>query len=56
MFRGCAKLTELGLCIKTDKVTDMSYMFYGCKKLTSVDLRSFNTQNVDGHELYVPWL
>ena len=30
----------------TDDVTDMRGMFYGCEKLTSLDLSSFNTSNV----------
>lgn len=32
--------------IKTDDVTDMSAMFSGCGKLTTIDLSKFNTQNV----------
>ena len=32
--------------LPTAKVTDMSYMFYLCRALTSLDLRSFNTANV----------
>ncbi len=30
----------------TDSVTDMSYMFYGCKALTQIDLSHFNTERV----------
>ena len=30
----------------TSKVTDMSYMFYNCSSLTSLDFSSFNTSNV----------
>jgi len=30
----------------TSKVTDMSYMFYSCRSLTSLDLSSFDTSNV----------
>ena len=30
----------------TDSVTDMEGMFNGCKSLTSLDLKSFNTSNV----------
>ena len=33
-------------CINTSKVTNMSYMFYGCQALNSLDLSSFNTANV----------
>ena len=32
--------------LNTSQVTDMSYMFYGCEKLTSLDLRQFDTGNV----------
>lgn len=32
--------------LKTDNVTDMSYMFYACG-ITSLDLSSFNTTNVE---------
>ena len=32
--------------LNTEKVTNMSCMFWGCKKLTSLDLSSFNTAKV----------
>ena len=32
--------------LKTDEVTDMRDMFYGCRKLTSIDVSRFNTSNV----------
>ena len=32
--------------LNTEKVTNMSYMFYGCSKLTSLDVSKFNTANV----------
>ena len=32
--------------IKTDKFTDLSYMFCGCDLLSSLDFQSFNTKNV----------
>ena len=32
--------------LKTDNVTSMSRMFYGCSSLTSLDLSNFNTTNV----------
>ena len=32
--------------LNTEEVKNMMYMFYGCKKLTSLDLSSFNTANV----------
>ena len=46
-----ANLTELetitGLeYLNTVNVTDMSFLFYGCEKLTSLDLSHFNTANV----------
>lgn len=48
LFSSCENLTTItGLeYLKTDNVTDMSSMFYNCSKLTSIDLRSFNTANV----------
>lgn len=43
-----AKLTAIDFndCINTEKVTDMSYMFYYCSALTSLDLSKFNTEKV----------
>ena len=32
--------------LNTVNVTDMSFLFYGCEKLTSLDLSHFNTANV----------
>ena len=32
--------------LNTEKVTDMSHMFNGCSKLTSLDLSKFNTEEV----------
>ncbi|MBP5421323.1 MAG: BspA family leucine-rich repeat surface protein, partial [Paludibacteraceae bacterium] len=32
--------------IRTDSVTDMTYLFRGCKSLTEINLRSFNTSSV----------
>ncbi len=40
------KLTLSPYIFITDKVTDMSKMFYYCDKLTSVDLSKFNTAKV----------
>ena len=34
--------------LKTDNVTDMSCMFYGCSSLTSLDVTGFKTDNVTG--------
>ena len=47
-FSKCSKLTTItGLGnLKTDNVTDMSWMFYGCSSLTSLDLSGFKTDNV----------
>ena len=47
-FRGMTNLTNItGISyLKTDEVTDMSYMFYNCPRLTSLNLSSFNTANV----------
>ena len=48
MFSGCTELTSIeGLeNLNMDNVTDISFMFYGCSKLKSLDLSSFNTSNV----------
>ncbi len=47
-FQNCVNLTSItGLqYLHTDNVSDMMYMFYGCAKLTSLDLAGFNTSNV----------
>ena len=47
-FYGCGKLTEIqGMeNLNTLEVTDMSYMFYNCSSLTSLDLSGFNTAKV----------
>ena len=46
-FQNCDVTTITGIeNIKTDNVTDMGGMFYGCYYLVSLDLRNFNTQNV----------
>ena len=49
-FSYCKKLTEVsGDNLVTDKtfekITDMSYMFYGCSSLTSLNANNFNTSN-----------
>ena len=46
MFTGCVALSELGIRINTEKVTDMSGMFSSCSSLTTLDLSSFKTTNV----------
>ena len=39
--------------LNTANVTDMSYMFYSCQELSSLDLTNFNTANVtDMHSLF----
>ena len=47
-FCGCNYLTNIeGIeNLNTENVTDMSYMFYGCSALTTLDVSNFNTQNV----------
>lgn len=47
-FQGCSDLATFENIeyLKTDNVTDMRSMFYGCSSLTSLDLSGFNTQNV----------
>ena len=47
-FNGCETLETIsGLeYLNTTKVTNMSFMFYGCSALTSLDLTNFNTAKV----------
>ena len=47
-FQKCSSLTTItGIKnLKTDNVTDMWDMFYGCSGLTSLDVSGFNTSNV----------
>ncbi len=47
-FYNCKNLTSItGISnLKTDNVTNMSYMFSGCSGLTSLDLSGFNTEKV----------
>ena len=51
-FKDLTKLeTITGLeYLNTEKVTDMSYMFYYCSSLTSLDVTHFNTANVTNME------
>ena len=48
-FDGCQKLTEIkGIeNLNTQNVTNMSWMFYCCPGLTSLDVSKFDTQNVE---------
>ena len=47
-FENCIELTQIeGMeNLNTEKLTDMSYMFYNCRKLSSLDFSKFNTENV----------
>ena len=47
-FSNCQNLTQIeGMGnLNTENVTDMSYMFNNCKKLSSLDFSKFNTENV----------
>ncbi|MBQ4507708.1 MAG: BspA family leucine-rich repeat surface protein [Paludibacteraceae bacterium] len=47
-FRSFEKLTAIQHLdyLNTSEVTDMSYMFCGCKALTSLDISNFNTEKV----------
>ena len=48
-FRDCTGLNEItGLkYLNTAEVTDMSYMFWNCRNLSSLDLTNFNTAKVE---------
>ena len=52
-FFECIRMTEIkGLeYLKTDKVTDMRNMFYGCSKLTTLDVSHLKTDNVTNMNL-----
>ena len=47
-FFDCSNLTSISGInnLKTDNLTNMSWMFTGCTSLTSLDVSSFNTANV----------
>ena len=47
-FYQCTNLTDIKDIenLNTEKVTDMSWMFFQCKKLSSIDLSNFNTEKV----------
>ena len=47
-FYQCTNLTDIeGIeNLNTEKVTDMSWMFFKCEKLSSLDLSNFNTEKV----------
>ena len=47
-FRGCTDLTTIeGIeYLNTENVTNMSYMFWRCSTLTTLDVSNFDTQNV----------
>ena len=48
-FSQCSNLTEIKGVenLNTQNVTGMSWMFYGCYALTSLDVSKFDTQNVE---------
>ena len=47
-FKNCLNITAIENLenLNTNQVVDMSYMFCGCRKLTSLDLSSFDTKRV----------
>ena len=49
-FLNCTVLRKIGRLehLNTSEVKNMSWMFWGCSALTSLDLKNFNTQNVKG--------
>ncbi len=48
MFQNCRSLTSItfGSSFNTEKVTDMTGLFYYCEKLNALDITNFNTANV----------
>ena len=52
-FKNCTHLTSIKYIsdyLNTEDVIDMSYMFYGCSSLTSLDVSKFKTGNVSDME------
>ena len=49
MFQNCNNLTtvEFPATFKTNNVRLMNYMFYGCSRLTTLDISSFTTSRTD---------
>lgn len=49
MFYNCASITNIiGLAnLDTSKVTNMNSMFSSCKKLTTIDISTFNLNNIE---------
>ena len=47
-FSSCKNLVTIENIsyLNTSEMTDMSYMFYGCENLQSLDVSNFNTENV----------
>ena len=44
MFKDCVSLESVNFNnFKTNKIKYMSYMFYGCANIISIDLSSFET-------------
>ena len=56
-FYSCENLTQIEDIenLNTQNVTDMSYMFYSCERLTSLDVSNFNTQNVTDMSYMFCW-
>ena len=56
-FYSCENLTKIEDIenLNTQNVTDMSYMFYSCERLTSLDVSNFNTQNVTDMRYMFSW-
>lgn len=51
-FAGCKNLTDIENLqfLRTENVTDMSFMFFNCASLKSLNLEGFNTSNVTNME------
>lgn len=48
LFAGYTNVSTINFdgCFSTTGATDMSYMFYGCERLTDLDIFRFDTENV----------
>ena len=54
MFQNCYEIVEMDLShFDASHVTDMSYMFYGCISLTSINFKGFDTSSVTSFMHYM---
>ena len=49
MFSGCSSLTSIDIDLKKAHVKNVYQMFYGCKKLTSLEMINFNMTDIKNY-------